>query len=234
MKMGRQTTSGSGLSVYSRGCGRGAFMFRGIRRILLAVAMPVVPLSGQQALAHPHVWATIKVELVYATDGALSRVRHIWTFDEIFSAFAVSGIERANNSLSREQLAPIADRYVGSLKAYDYFTHAMVNEQQVLFDNPKDYEATYNKGVFTLQFSLPVRSTKKSTTLQLELYDPTYFVELAFAENDPVTLVGAPSSCQFTLSSPSRPQIVDESFFKTLRPDTNWAAQFARKIVVRC
>ncbi len=45
------------------------------------------------ARAHPHIWVTVKSELVYAPDGTLTGVRHAWTFDDMFSVFATQGIE---------------------------------------------------------------------------------------------------------------------------------------------
>ena len=45
------------------------------------------------AHAHPHVWVTVKSELVYAPDGTVTGVRHAWTFDDMFSTFATQGFE---------------------------------------------------------------------------------------------------------------------------------------------
>jgi ABC-type uncharacterized transport system substrate-binding protein len=45
------------------------------------------------AIAHPHVWITIRAELMYSPDGAITGIRHAWTFDDMFSAFAVQGID---------------------------------------------------------------------------------------------------------------------------------------------
>ena len=44
--------------------------------------------------AHPHVWVTMTEELVYAPDGSVTGVRHAWTFDDMFSAFATQGMEQ--------------------------------------------------------------------------------------------------------------------------------------------
>ena len=50
-------------------------------------------LAAGSAMAHPHVWVTMKSELVYAADGSVTGVRHAWTFDDMFSAYATQGIE---------------------------------------------------------------------------------------------------------------------------------------------
>ena len=85
----------------------------GIWFLLFAVTAP--------ALAHPHVWVTIKSELVYAPDGSITAIRHAWAFDDMFSVYATQGIEhKTNGAFTREELASLADTNVTSLKEYDF------------------------------------------------------------------------------------------------------------------
>jgi ABC-type uncharacterized transport system substrate-binding protein len=42
----------------------------------------------------------------------------------------------------------------------------------------------------------------KATTLNLEVYDPSYFVDFALAEKDAVSLEKAPSGCALNLAKP--------------------------------
>ena len=52
------------------------------RRVGPAVAVACwLLLTAVPAFAHPHVWVTMKEELLYGPDGALTGVRHAWTFD---------------------------------------------------------------------------------------------------------------------------------------------------------
>src|SRR3990170_141748 len=60
-------------------------------RIVLA-AFLTIAITGF-AQAHPHVWVTMKTDLVYAPDGRVTGVRHHWAFDDMFSAFATQGLE---------------------------------------------------------------------------------------------------------------------------------------------
>ena len=50
-------------------------------------------LGASAAQAHPHVWITATSELIYAPDGSVTGVRHAWVFDDMFSAYALQGIE---------------------------------------------------------------------------------------------------------------------------------------------
>jgi ABC-type uncharacterized transport system substrate-binding protein len=75
----------------------------------IATVLFAVVISGETASAHPHVWVTVKSELVYAPDGSVSGVRHAWTFDDMFSVFALQGLEsKTKGEYTREELAPLA------------------------------------------------------------------------------------------------------------------------------
>ncbi len=89
---------------------------------------PSAVLPAGQADAHPHVWATIKTDLLYAADGSISGVRHAWTFDDMFSAFATMGIKaKTKGQFTREDLQPLAKVNVDSLKEFAYFTFATMD-----------------------------------------------------------------------------------------------------------
>src|SRR6266496_5208201 len=97
-----------------------------IRRLFfcgLAASAGLV-IASAAAHAQPHVWVTVKSELVYAPDGTVTGVRHAWTFDDMFSTFATQGIEsKKKGEFTREELAPLAEVNVSSLKEYDFFTY---------------------------------------------------------------------------------------------------------------
>jgi len=96
-------------------------------RTLLYSLVVLAALVGA-AQAHPHVWVTISSEVVYAPDGSATGVRHAWAFDDMFSAFATQGIETKQKGVfTREDLAPLAQVNVDSLKDFDYFTYAKAN-----------------------------------------------------------------------------------------------------------
>jgi ABC-type uncharacterized transport system substrate-binding protein len=60
-------------------------------RILL-VALLSLAFTGL-VRAHPHVWVTMKSEVLYALDGTVTGVRHAWSFDDMFSTFATQGLD---------------------------------------------------------------------------------------------------------------------------------------------
>ena len=208
-------------------------------RTLLWSLVSLLALAGA-AQAHPHVWVTMTSELVYAADGSVTGVRHAWAFDDMFSAFATQGIEAKQKGVfTREDLAPLAQVNVDSLKDFDYFTYAKANGEKAEFNGPTDYWLEYKDEVLTLHFTLPFKAPVKAKNLDVEVYDPTYFVDFALAEKDPVKLVGAPAQCKLTVAQPTDGNVasngqVNEQFFNSLDASSNWGAQFANKILVAC
>jgi ABC-type uncharacterized transport system substrate-binding protein len=189
--------------------------------------------------AHPHVWVIAKSELVYSPDGKLKEIRHAWTFDDMFSAFAAQGLDANNDGkLSREELAELAKTNVESLKEFGYFTVSKKGEKPLEFEEPVDYwlEAD-DKGILTLHFTLPIKSGAPKGGLTLEVYDPTYFVSFSLAEGKPVSLVGAPAGCAVEAKGPDDSASQgnnSESFFSQLNAGSSYGEMFANRIVVRC
>jgi ABC-type uncharacterized transport system substrate-binding protein len=210
-----------------------------IFRTLLCSLVALLAAVGA-AHAHPHVWVTMTSELVYAPDGTVTGVRHAWAFDDMFSAFATQGIETKQKGVfTREDLAPLAQVNVDSLKDFDYFTYAKADGKKTEFDGPTDYWLDYKNEVLTLHFTLPFKGPVKAQRLDLEVYDPTYFVDFAMAEKDPVKLVNAPGQCKLTVVRPTDSSVasnapINEQFFNSLDANSNFGAQFANRISVAC
>ena len=116
-------------------------------------------LAAGAASAHPHVWITATSELLYAEDGSITGVRHAWTFDDMFSAYAVQGLEaKKKGAYTREELGPLAQTNVESLKEYAYFTFARADGKKERFNEPVDYYLDYKDTVLTLHFTLPLKT----------------------------------------------------------------------------
>src|SRR4051794_101369 len=175
----------------------------GALRSLLAPFALVLAVRRPSA-SHPHVWVTAASELLYAADGAVTGVRHAWTFDDMFSTYALQGMEsKAKGVWTREELAPLAQTNVESLKEFGFFTFAKADGKKEKFLEPVDYFLEHRDGALVLHFTLPFRTPVKTRTLALEVYDPSFFVDFSLQQQDPVKLVGAPSSCTLAIQRPN-------------------------------
>jgi ABC-type uncharacterized transport system substrate-binding protein len=190
------------------------------------------------AEAHPHVWVVVRSDLVFAPDGSVSAVRHAWTFDEMFSAYATQGLDKnGDGRFSREELAELAEVNVTSLEEFNYFSVAKSGKSDVPFAKPTDYWLEADKdNVLTLRFTLPLQKPAKGD-FTVDIFDPTYFVDLSFANDAKVELVGAPAGCAGEIRRPQTAAAqtpLSESFFNNLTAASEFGSQFAHRITLRC
>jgi len=207
-------------------------------RILFA-ALLSLGASGL-ARAHPHVWVTMQTELVYAPDGSITGIRHVWSFDDMFSTFATQGLEsKEKGKFTREELAPLAKVNVESLKEFDYFTYATADGKKAELSEPApDYWLDYADQVLTLNFTLPFKQPVSAKELKVEIYDPTIFVDFSFAKEKPAQLVGAPK-CKLDIVLPREMTFAEGKALSEIPVDQQntamaWGAQFANKLLVHC
>lgn len=206
---------------------------------LAALTFAALLAGGGSVRAHPHVWVQVKSELVYAADGSATGVRHHWTFDEMFSTFATQGIQaKSGGPLTREDLAPLAEVNITSMKDFKFFTFALADGKRSGFGDPVDYFLEQKDGALTLHFTLPFAAPLKAKQINLEIYDSSYFVDFALADKDPAALVNAPAACKLAVYNPrakidAQAPLPSEAMFQSGGAG-NYGAQFSNKITVTC
>ncbi|HWV40029.1 DUF1007 family protein [Pseudorhodoplanes sp.] len=211
-----------------------------ISRILRPLALGVLALgcSVFAAHAHPHVYVTMTSEIVFDSQGQMTGIRHHWTFDDMFSSYATQGLEsKEKGKFTREELQPLAEVNVTSLKEYDFFTQGKMNGKKAEFELPVDYFLEQKDDLLTLHFTLPLKTPVATKDIDLEIYDPLYFVAFEFDKKEPITLKGAPASCKLStvkLGDESQSKSLSESLFSRPDPNNPFGAQFANKIAVKC
>jgi ABC-type uncharacterized transport system substrate-binding protein len=197
-------------------------------------------LAAPPASAHPHVWVTLHSEILYATDGTVTGVRHAWRFDDMFSAYALQGISHARKGqYTRDELAPLAQVNVESLKEYGYFTFARGDGKKLKFSEPIDYWLEYESPALVLHFTLPLKTPVSAKAFQIEVYDPTIFVDFEFAKDKPVSLNGAPSQCELTIdlphqATPAEQLKLSQLDVTPLDASSAFGEIFSNKMRVRC
>jgi len=210
-----------------------------IKHTCRSCAILLLLLSINRAEAHPHVWVTFHSEVLYAADGTMTGIRHAWTFDDMFSAYALQGIAHAKKGhYTRDELASLAQTNVESLKEYSYFTYARGDGKKLKFSDPVDYWLEYRDATLTLHFTLPLKAPAFAKAIKIEVYDPSIFVDFEFAKDTPVSLSGAPQ-CQMTYDLPHQPTAAEQSRlsqldFVPLDPLSTYGEIFANKILVKC
>jgi ABC-type uncharacterized transport system substrate-binding protein len=214
-------------------------MLRRLSRLALLAGALLI--CAAPALAHPHVWVTMHSDLIYGPDGSITGIRHHWAFDDMYSAFALQGLEsKEKGKYTREELQPLAKVNVESLKEFDYFTFATIDGQKVSLGEPlSDYSLDYNDSVLTLNFTLPLKTPVKAKSLTIDIYDPTIFVDFAFDKEHPVKWENPPQGCKLQIALPREMTYAEGKALSEIPADQpnltmQWGAQFANKILVTC
>ena len=76
--------------------------------------------------------------------------------------------------------------------------------------------------------------------VQVDVYDPSFFVAFGFAAEAPVKLSGeATTGCTAEIKKPDAEaekdaKALSEAFFSQLGPNSNFGAQFAQTVMVKC
>jgi ABC-type uncharacterized transport system substrate-binding protein len=138
---------------------------------------------------------------------------------------------------TREELQPLAEVNVTSLKEFDFFTQGKLNGQKAEFEQPVDYFLEQKDDLLTLHFTLPLKTPAATKNVDLEIYDPLYFVAFEFADKEPISLKGAPANCKIstaTLGDQTQAKSLSESIISRPDPNNPFGAQFANKIAVKC
>ena len=206
---------------------------------LLAAALALTPVA---AVAHPHVWVTSQTEVLYDGAQRVTGLRHVWTFDEGYSAYVTQGLDvNGDGVLTPDELQELAELNATSLVDFDYFTDVKIDGALQRFGDPIDYGMVFEDDRATLTFTLPlVEPARVSRVLVLEVYDPTFFVSFRMDDgDDAVRLSGGPSGCATSITRPSTAQIAEvqslsEAFFEALTAASNFGEQFANRALIAC
>ncbi|HEY8580221.1 MAG TPA: DUF1007 family protein [Beijerinckiaceae bacterium] len=207
----------------------------------LALAACLSLLGAAAARAHPHVFVAVKTAVLFAPDGKVSGVRHSWTFDDMYSAFAVQGLGGKSGKPTEEELKALAKINVEQLAEAGFFTFVRAGGKPAEFAAATDYTMTMDaKKMLTLHFTAPLKQPASAgKAFVLQVYDPTYFVAFDFEKQTPVTLTAAPSGCSVNLHQP--PPLTDsdkgklnDSAGTNVSPGADFGLKLASRAIIAC
>ncbi|MCC0005371.1 MAG: DUF1007 family protein [Methylobacteriaceae bacterium] len=211
------------------------------RKTIVAVTAVLPLFAAAPAMAHPHVWVAARATVLFDKEGQITGVRHVWTFDEMYSAFATQGLGKDGKPPTREELQPLAKTNVDSLAEFDYFTFAREAGKKLPFQEPSDFwlDADEKKIVslhFTVLLKQPIAAKK---AFSFQVYDPTYFVAFGFEKTEPIALKDAPSGCSASVMTPppllaAESQRLSAAATENFSPGADLSSRLAPRVVVAC
>jgi len=209
-------------------------------RLAAVAALAAAVLAGTpSANGHPHGWIDLRTEVLVDAEGRVTALRQAWLFDELYSAFILD--EFATAGVDREAgLAGLLREDMAALAAYDFFTRVEVaGEPRRVGDARAGANGIAGERIW-LRFDLPLARPVAPTAgeLRYAVYDPTYFIEMRHAGDEPVDLGGELArSCEAILIPPDPPaEIVGFAAMldRNANSDDGLGAHFAEWVELRC
>lgn len=194
------------------------------------------------ARAHPHVWVTVESTALVGADASVSGIRHKWTFDELYSSFAIQGLDKkGGNNPTREELKELAQLNIESLKEFGYFTHPQAAGDKIGLKSPTDYYLEVKDGLLSLYFTLPLEKqvAADKAPLAFAVYDPTYFIAFQFAKDKALSVApGAPAGCAIEMRAQGKEgaeaKQLEDAFSKAMGPGSSGGGLMSDSVVVTC
>jgi ABC-type uncharacterized transport system substrate-binding protein len=212
----------------------------GWRGMAVAALAALASAAPGAASAHPHVWVTMRSQVAFSPEGKVTGIVHDWTFDEMYSSFAVQGLAPAGQLVKREDFAPLAKENAGSLAQIGYFTTLKIAGKAVDFGEVTDYWMEERPDhLVTFHVVLPLKEpTPPGKFFSLLVADPEFFIDFEF-DKDGVTLANAPTGCSLSVAKPKGLEAdesakLTESFFSGLAPGANFGFKMASRAIVAC
>ena len=125
----------------------------------LVYALLLVSLWPGVAVAHPHVWADMRSQLLVGDDGLITGARVEWTTDKAYARDALEIFKKLpDGNYSPEDLAKLTQENLSALADYGYFINFRFNGEKQKIGKAQDGLQTYNPatGRLTLLFSVPL------------------------------------------------------------------------------
>ncbi len=193
------------------------------------------------AAAHPHVWVTVETEVMTGPNREITGFRHKWTFDEMYTEFAIAGLDTNGDGIySEEELRPLAQTNVEALKEFEWFTFAFLGKDKLqMKDPPADYRLEHKNKLLTLYFTVPLATPvphAKIKDFSFAIYDPGMYVSLTFAKKAPVKIASAKQlRCEARVGGrPSGDEVAAGSLGEDIDPASNLGLQYAERVTFDC
>lgn len=208
--------------------------------LLVAGATIIAPAA---ALAHPHIFAEARLEVVAGEDGTVSELRNVWRFDEMFSASVVMDFDKNSNAaLDPDELAEVGQTVLESLEEFSYYTTITEDGKTIKVAKPDAINVDYKDGQLLMFFTVkPGEAMPLKGKLTFGVYDPTMYAAMDFASDDDLIAVGDKfAACKRAVVRPDPDEVLaqnqdslTEAFFND-PAGTDMSKLFATRLELTC
>jgi ABC-type uncharacterized transport system substrate-binding protein len=197
-------------------------------------------------LSHPHVWITMRSDVVFNGDGLIRGINLEWSFDDGYTQMALDGLDTNGDGVySQDELALLTKENIASLKDYEFFTVLRVAGEKQEIGAVTDYGQIWSNGKLALHFHVPLKTPvdPRKGEFMMKVYDPEFFIAMDYERDDPVTVIGAmPAACKLLVKPvPTDAELEQTRTMlstkgKDWQPETNedFGAMFAQPVLIVC
>lgn len=193
------------------------------------------------AVAHPHAWIDVTVQILFDESGRVTGLREHWLFDPYYTTFATAGLGKTSGGKpSQDEIDALMHGNMNSLNDYGYFTKVEHGSTDVLFAPVTEISSAFLGERLGMTFVLPFKSPidLKGSSFMYAIFDPTYYIEMLHAESDDaIRLEAAPADCTHRLIEPNPTMesvALAAALDRTQTAGDGLGALFAERVAVQC
>ncbi|MCK5312904.1 MAG: DUF1007 family protein [Desulfobacteraceae bacterium] len=163
-----------------------------MRNKFLIIIMGILLLTaiGKTAHAHPHVFISQKIEIVFDEKG-LAGFNMEWEFDDMFTSMILGDYDvNKNQILEKNEVATIKEKAFSYLSNSNYFTFIKIEGRTFDVKFVQNFYAKIRNKKLIYEFFVPchVSAVKNVKHINVATYDPSYYSAIFFSQQDSVRL----------------------------------------------
>lgn len=196
-------------------------------------------LGAVPAGAHPHAWIDLQSKVLLDEDGKVRALQQDWYFDDYYTVAIADEVD-VGDQVPEEVWTEVAERNLSNLAEYDYFTDVKADGVALELGEVERYEGGLRDGRMWMRFEVPILEPVDPTSkdVTFAVYDPTYYIEIVYLEDDVITFDGEGGDrCTGEIVQPN-PTMEQVSLASALDKDESagdgLGELFAETVVLRC
>lgn len=165
------------------------------------------------ALAHPHIFAEARLDVMVDAGRTVTALRNLWRFDDLFSSTVLVEFDKNKDlKLDGAELLTIANTIYKSLAEFDYFQLVTANGKSVAIQQPKELIATFEDNQLVVLFeTAPKQPLKLTGKVDFGIYDPTFYTAIDFTEDKNMSVSRKLDGCSEKVVRPDPDEAIAEN-----------------------
>lgn len=183
------------------------------RNTICSLAASLAVGLSSQALAHPHVFAEARLDVVVEEGRTVGSLRHVWRFDDLFSSTVLVEFDQDGDlKLGTDELELVSSVIFESLAEFGYFQVVSADGKPVAMKAPERLMANFEDNQLIILFeSEPKETLPLAGTLDFGVYDPTFYTAIDFVEDEYLVVTGLPDICSRKVVRPDPDEAIAQN-----------------------